>query len=319
MKQICSLSWIFSLLLCMGTNAFAGGKGGSNVTEQGSPSALENPASFRGAELYANFLGSDKIKIFLKEYFDYGANQFSETEAVSLQESELMMSKKIVLNKDSIVHIENLGAQSSTSSNSGRTTMVIYSTEIDLGTAHANYDITWGYVFMNKSEFANLDDKVNQGFALATHVTNEGRMMPKNAMPSLSALPTFILKPNTNGSMVIKPIDPDGDMSSVEISAPYSLLSNSSNKNMQNNNIPVLKQGSIITGKSPLKTVQYKSGYSIDNPINAKIFSIDKNTGMFKYEARNQIGKYLAAITIKEIKDNNIISEHQCVFIIDVQ
>lgn len=306
LKRIIVFAIVFCLMLI---NGFARCQEKQNV-----PSSI----SFRGAELYADIQEKDKTVIYLKKYYDCGRESVDETEFVSVHEAVTMrIDPPIQLKKQSQEIQENKNLHFG-DANTGCVLVITYSAEVDLGERRMDYVITWGHCCFEPT-IANLDPVNKQGFALTVHVNNDGNLQ-KNAMPSLTELPAFVMKQNEDVSGTLKVHDNDQDKITVSISAPTSLVSETPPVGSAGGdyNAPGYSDGrTVITTKPPFKKLTYSKDFNWQNPLNAKLFAIDENTGMFRYKPA-LMGKYVAAVTIKDTRDGKILSEHQCVFLIDV-
>jgi hypothetical protein len=279
--------------------------------------ASELPVSFRGAELYADVTGNSTIVVHLKKYYDLGYEQTTETERVTLFETGTMMSREIELKKESSTVQENKHLQSPNHPKAGTVAVMVYSAEVKLGPGRASYDVTWGYQFL-RPELKNIDHS-NKGIALAIHIDDNGSLQ-ENTMPVLTTLPAFVFGVNSNASNRITSEDKEQDKLAYYVSSPLSIESTVPDpKAVNDGGIRHASEGNAFTGRLPLKEVKYADAFKGSNPVGAKRFSVDETTGAFDCYTGDKTGKYLAAITIKEKRDNKIISEHQCVFVIDVQ
>ena len=305
-RRIMVFTTVFCLVLI---NVFAQGQGKPSVPQ---------PVSFRGAELYADIQEKGKTVVYLKKYYDCGRESTDETEFVSLHEAMTMrIDPPIQLKKQSQEIQENKNLHFG-DANTGCVLVVTYAAEVDLGEKRMDYVITWGHCCFEPT-ITNLDPVNMQGFSLTVRINNDGNLQ-KNSMPSFTVLPAFVMKQNEDVSGILKVQDKDQDKISVSISAPTSLVSETPPVGSAgvDYNAPGNPEGrTVITTKPPFKKLTYSKGFNGQNPLNAKLFAIDENTGMFRYKP-SQMGKYVAAVTIKDTRDGKILSEHQCVFLIDV-
>jgi hypothetical protein len=225
-----------------------------------------------------------------------------------------MYSKEgIELKKVSDTVQQNSKLQTPGHSDWGCLKVITYSAEISLGTGRSEYDITWGYKGLS-TEIENLGDSKQRGFLLSVHVTENSDKV-ENTMPSLSSLPAFIMAAGKNASDKIEITDTDRDVVTVSVSKPYSLDQPEAATSTGSGIIePATGEKSVQTARGPFKELNVDE----KNPIGGKVFSIS-NEGIFNYQPADKNGKYLAAVTIKESRENKILSEHQCVFIIDVK
>lgn len=283
----------------------------------GGDKIANNPFSFRGAELYTQSTDDGKITVFLKKYYDCGREQRAETEQVSLFETETMQARTgIELVKVSETKQENKYLQTPGHADAGCVSVILYSADIPLGPGRNEYDITWGYQ-LNSFDIKNIDRTKNNGFVLTVHAT-DGRQF-RNTMPDLSALPPFVMEVNKSMSSTLAATDKENDKVTFYCSNPHSLEAVHPAVKNNDGSSPLFSEQSTLTDKGPFKPLEFINKCTAKNPVGGKVFRIDETTGMVDYQPASEPGKYLAAITIKETRDNKIISEHQCVYLIDVQ
>lgn len=275
--------------------------------------------SFRGAELYTERKEAGKVTVFLKKFYDRNHEPATDVENVSLFESGTRQVKApVALKQISKTTLENKYLQTPGDPEAGGLTVMIYSAEIALGPGYADYYITWGYHFGN-TQFLNTDNSKTKGISLSLHVSNDGYLI-ENSTANLATLPAFIFSGSREISNHIVFEDKEKDVVSAAISAPFSLEPVQTPLAVINDGI-IKEEGesSVLTERYPFKEVTYNSGFDTKNPLEARKFSLNPETGEFICQPGNKPGKYLTAINISEKRDNKKISEHQCVFVIDVK
>ncbi len=308
MAKHVSFAGFAALLFFASGNAIAGDKSPGNI----------NAISFRGAEMYAEKKQPGKITVILKKYFDCGHADVPVQEAVSLFEVGTMVEKAgLQLNKISEDKVRNTYLERAGAADAGCLTVVTYSSELTLGPGRATYDIAWGYR-LNKTDIKNPAQTDVDGFVLELHV-EEGVGAEENTMASLQSLPPFLMEAGKEKATSITVDNKDNDKVTFHTSAPMLFHARNSESGIPMENPSAASaEGSVLTGRGPHIPMSYTAGLNADKPIPGSVYKVDEQTGEVRYNAADEPGKYLAAITLKETRDKKIIAEHQCVYIIDV-
>ena len=297
----------------------------SNSYSQAPNASLTTSMSdFKGAELYSTALSHGKFILNLNVY--YSCKAFIPLkEHVSLFESMGMRLSSVQELKKDTEFIQPIPSNISCfQNNEACLKKVVYSTLVDVGLAYMDYEATWGYCCFDQGVM-NLAIPEKQGIGLTIKLNNPASAALNNT-PNLKFLPIHHLcnKNLTKEKLVFNNID--SDVVEIEMMIPEHFeVAGQSKYNYQPNQVATLDNinnnpmfvGSFLTNHPPFRKVNYGKEYSLEKPFKVGEITFIKPMNSIQVKPES-FGKYLLSFTIKEKKNDKLISEHPVILITEI-
>ena len=288
------------------------------------PSTTASMSDFKGAELYTTTVGHGKFILNLNVY--YSCKAFIPLkEHISLFESMGMRLSSVQELKKDTEFIQPVQSNNSCFQNNETCLKkVVYSTLVDVGLAYMDYEATWGYCCFDQG-MMNLAIPEKQGIGLSIKLNNPA-IGTLNNTPNLKYLPIHHLcnKSLNKEKLVFNNIDSDDIVINMNIPQHFE-VEGQSKYNYQPNKVATLDNinnnpmfvGSFLTNHPPFRKVNYGKGYTLENQIKEGEVAYNASTNTIQVKTAN-FGKYLLGFTVKESKNNKLISEHSVILITEI-
>ena len=271
-----------------------------------------------GAELYYQQLENQQTQVFLTKYVKSDPNTFTSFETVAFHEREAFMLHS-TLQLDRVCVEEIPALQTKSCGQGGGIKKITYSAITMLAPMPGGFDITWGQYGLDESFMVNIESTSTIDFALSVHLPDPMAGLI-NSMPHLLGLPPHLICANEVQSFELQAKDSDGDQITYNFSSPLS--PKSQNQEAVALATPMLATDAVhvlpqITGRPPLKSLSFKSGFSGTHPLPKESCRLDTESGQLSLETALS-GQYLIGLTLKDYRQEKLLSEHQCVWLLEV-
>lgn len=272
-----------------------------------------------GVELYYQQLENQQLRVILTKYAT--PNYFSAPafETVALHEREaFMLHGTLQLEQECIEDIAPSDTQAC-GENPGLK-KITYSAITNLLPMPGGYDITWGQCCLNETFIVNVESYKPVDLALSVYLPDPMNT-ELNAMPHLASLPPHLICANQNQSLQIEAKDPDGDRVTYSFSSPFS--SESIHEHQATVGMPMLSDEAAqvlpkLTGRPPFKAIPYKQGFSAQHPLPEEHCQLSEQSGELSIES-SLSGQYLIGLTLRDFRKEQLMSEHQCLWLLEIQ
>jgi|GEM_PF-6870302 len=308
----------FLLLLVLSTIVVSATPKGSSEESGRQASSTAMQEKILGAELYYQQLENQQYQVFLTKYVKSASNRLSSFETVALHEREaFMLHSTLQLERVCIEEVPSLEMMSC--GPEGAIKKITYSALIMLSSMPGGFDITWGQYGIDKSPLTNIESTNAIDIALSVHLPDpmEGLI---NSMPHLLEFPPHLICANEIQAIELQAEDGDGDQITYNFSSPLS--PKSQNREAGGFATPMLATDAVhvlpkITGRPPLKSLPFKPGFSGTHPLPKESCRLDAKSGQLSLESTLS-GQYLIGLTLKDYRKEKLLSEHQCVWLLEV-
>jgi len=180
------------------------------------------------------------------------------------------------------------------------------------------YDLAWSRCCRNQA-ITNLANPLGEGVTYLAHVPGP-EVAECNSMPTFQQFPPIFLCANDTFSFDHSAADPDGDSLSYAITNPYTGINieglGTGNPN-QGGNPPQVDRLQNPLGPPPYQNVQFRQGFTFDDPFGSDDFNIDPLTGLIT-ATPNRTGIFVFSISVFEWRNGKLISENRRDFQIHV-
>jgi gliding motility-associated-like protein len=187
----------------------------------------------------------------------------------------------------------------------------VYETTITLPPAFQGYNIAWARCCRNNT-VTNIFG--NQGVTVLAKIPGFEVGGVCNNTPQFNSLPPLFLCVGQQFNFDHSAIDVDGDSLVYSISNPYTGTNIFGAGATQF--APVVGPGNPM-GPPPYANVNFLAGYNFNDPFNSGNFSIDAQSGLLSLTP-NQTGLSVFAVSVKEYRNGQFISENKRDFQINV-
>lgn len=310
------LGFLLLLVLCL---IVVSATSKSNSEEPGlrvSSTAMQE--KILGAELYYQQLENQQVQIFLTKYVKSVSNQLSSFETVALHEREaFMLHSTLQLERVCIQDVPS--PETKPCGSAGEIKKVTYSAQTMLASMPGGFDITWGQYGIEESPMTNIESTTAIDIALSVHLPDPMAGLI-NSMPYLLEFPPHLICANEVQSIELQAEDSDGDQITYNFSNLLSPKSQDGEAGtlttpiLATDAVPVLPK---ITGRPPLKNIPFRSGFSGTHPLSKESCQLDAESGQLSLETTLS-GQYLIGLTLKDYRQEKLLSEHQCVWLLEV-
>lgn len=261
-------------------------------------------AEIIGAELAAQVIAPGKMKIILRTFHNDPGTAMTANESVAVFKPGLTSAwKTIQLEKQSHSNdFDYTPIKSSSNSIALSVTTVMYSALVDLPGEKSEYNITWSFTGSNKI-IENVVIGPRQPFLLTATITDPFNT-ELNRLPMLHRIPALQLSSKTKTSLLLDIKEAgETDIVDVLLTTPMAAEIGNSLQFVSNKEFSLLKQ------------LDFRDGYSIENPL-GKSLSFDKMSKEMVFD-QPAVGNYLVTLTISDYRNRVALSSHQAFFFIE--
>ena len=261
-----------------------------------------------GAELYANCIEPGKLTITLQVFYSTSIALVPEIETVRISEKESKnLGKHVELKKQKeVIDVKYDLVEGFQSRILPSIKSVVYTGTFETGLAKKSYDVSW--ISQMTTELLNniAANSSYEKVVLMVHIA-DATVPSYNNVPFLNRLPVLIVVSNqkTTNTFDINEVD-FSDI--LEVTPGIPMILNGSKESS--------KQSQITNDTHIVyQNVDYRKGFSPELPA-GNSFKYKKETREFVFEKLSP-GNYLFALTIIDYKNQQPVSQHQAVFIIE--
>lgn len=270
-----------------------------------------------GAELYYQQMENYQVRVYLTKYISATAAPIRQFETVALYEREaFMLHSTLQLEQECAAEISPAAIACGQTPGLKKVT---YSVLTMLSPMPGGFDITWGQCCLDEALLVNVAADKALDFALSVHLPDpmDGKI---NSMPYMEGLPAHLFCANEQQVLTLAAKDEDGDQIAYSFSTLFSqepIAKKGGNLAMPTNPENAVYEMPKLTGRPPFKPMAYKPSFSALRPINGTGCQLDEQSGQLSFET-SLSGHYLIGLTLKDFREKQLLSEHQCVWLVEV-
>jgi len=188
---------------------------------------------------------------------------------------------------------------------------VYVANNVYLPPVEGGYDLAWARCCRNQA-ITNLANPLGEGVTYLAHVPGPEDAACNN-MPQFKQFPPIFLCANDTFAFDHSAEDSDGDSLSYAVTDPYTGINIGglgAGNPRQGGNQPIVDRFNNPLGPPPYQNVQFRNGFSFDDPFGSGDFNIDPTTGLIT-ATPNRTGIFVFSISVFEWRNGKLLSENR--------